>query len=74
MLKELSKNTPENHEDYQNIKNALEKIQNEVDGINNNKAGSDNLKKLVEISTSIDGLKVPSSKIDLLTICKRWNY
>jgi hypothetical protein len=71
MLKELSKNTPENHEDYQNIKNALEKIQNEVDGINNNKAGSDNLKKLVEISTSIDGLKVPSSKIDLLTICKR---
>ncbi len=62
MLKELSKNTPENHEDYQNIKNALEKIQNEVDGINNNKAGADNLKKLVEISTSIDGLKVPDTK------------
>eukprot|EP01119_Soliformovum_irregulare_P017773 TRINITY_DN5333_c0_g1_i1.p1 TRINITY_DN5333_c0_g1~~TRINITY_DN5333_c0_g1_i1.p1 ORF type:complete len:638 (+),score=152.97 TRINITY_DN5333_c0_g1_i1:96-2009(+) len=57
LLRELLKATPENHPDYPNMQRALDKISTEADAINKNKAGSDNLKKMISIRDSIDGLK-----------------
>jgi hypothetical protein len=54
-LEELLKYTDQEEEDYQNIKDALQKIQREVDQINSNKAGTENLRKLLEIYNNLEG-------------------
>lgn len=55
---ELIKYTAPDYPDYNNLKDALSKLQVEVDAINQNKAGADNLKKMINIHDRIDGLKV----------------
>lgn len=56
LLKELAKNTPQEHPDHQNILQALEKLQKETQNINTNKAGADNMQKMIQIQNAIEGL------------------
>lgn len=56
LLTELLKNTPMEHPDRQNIDNALKKLQEEVNVINTNKFKSDNMKKMLDISQSVEEL------------------
>jgi hypothetical protein len=63
LLKELAKNTFADHPDHQNIIQALEKLQKETQNINQNKAGADNMQKMIQIQNSIEGL----SKVHLFT-------
>jgi len=56
LLSQLQKYTDPNHPDYQHIVAALQALQTEVDAINNNKARSDNMKKLLEINSIIEGI------------------
>jgi hypothetical protein len=53
---------PEDDPDYEKMKMALNKLQEEVDGINKNKAGTENLKKMLELHNNIEGLKVSHTK------------
>jgi hypothetical protein len=52
----LLKLTPESHPDYKNITAAIDKLQAEVDKINKDKAKSDNMRKMLEISQSLEGV------------------
>ncbi len=56
LFNELLKQTLPSHQDYDNIALALQKLQSEVDGINKNKARNDNMKKMVEINKSMEGM------------------
>mmetsp|Transcript_18534 Transcript_18534/g.25989 ORF Transcript_18534/g.25989 Transcript_18534/m.25989 type:complete len:527 (+) Transcript_18534:147-1727(+) len=55
LLKELIKNTPADHPDYENLQEAVKKLNVEVDSINKNKAKADNLKKMLEINSAVEG-------------------
>lgn len=64
-MKELLKLTPDGHPDKENIVGALNKLQEEVDKINRDKAKSDNMKKMLEINQSLEGL--PRVKLHIIT-------
>jgi hypothetical protein len=54
-IQELVKYTPPSHPDCQNIIQSLRKMQVEVDKINMDKAKADNLKKMLEINSLVEG-------------------
>jgi RhoGEF domain/SOS1/NGEF-like PH domain/FYVE zinc finger len=56
LLKELIKYTPESHPDYESIAAAIDKIQEEVNLINQNKADQDNLRTVRDLMGRIEGL------------------
>jgi hypothetical protein len=56
LLKELLKFTQKTDPDYQNIQQALTKLLAATETINQNKAGADNMQKMIQIQNSIEGL------------------
>src|SRR5690349_3535184 len=53
----MLKNVAEDDPDREFLQQSLDKIQIELDGINQNKAGVDTLKRMIELNGLIEGLK-----------------
>ncbi|KAF2077285.1 hypothetical protein CYY_001410 [Polysphondylium violaceum] len=53
LLSDLLKHTPEGHKDYNNIKKALEEIQNLANNINESKRNAEGLEKIMLIQSSL---------------------
>eukprot|EP00007_Cunea_sp_BSH-02190019_P006443 CAMPEP_0174238538 /NCGR_PEP_ID=MMETSP0417-20130205/11572_1 /TAXON_ID=242541 /ORGANISM="Mayorella sp, Strain BSH-02190019" /LENGTH=725 /DNA_ID=CAMNT_0015317381 /DNA_START=421 /DNA_END=2594 /DNA_ORIENTATION=- len=76
LLKDLLKNTAEDHPDFDNLQKAMNKIQEVVDYVNERKRLSENLMKIYEVQRLIDGNEVndlvePTRRLvreDVLTI------
>ena len=63
LLKELLRQTPESHPEYQKISAALDKTEQVVDYVNQRKKIVENEMKLNEIRKLIDGLGVCSKSL-----------
>lgn len=68
-LQELLKFTPEDHQDYEDAKAALEKVQSVVEEVNKKKRESENLQKILEIQGRISNLSV----LQLIVACGEGN-
>jgi len=65
LLDVLFKNTPENHPDYENLRNALDKMKETADYINERKRDSDAINKILEVQSILSGIEhlaVPSRR------------
>ncbi|KAJ6226626.1 faciogenital dysplasia protein [Anaeramoeba flamelloides] len=61
LLKDLVKNTQSYHLDYPNLVNALDKIKEIADYVNDTKREAENMKSTLEVENKISGLKNYSS-------------